>query len=102
MIFQGRSMQAKSKVDKALESLVCSKKCTAESSLAYKDKLIGLAKEVIDEKRVDHLSKVYKGLADETRLRILSLLKVNEMCVCELMAALDLTQPTASHHLMIL
>jgi len=26
-------------------------------------------------------------------------LRVREMCVCEIMIALELTQPTASHHL---
>jgi len=41
-------------------------------------------------------------LADETRLRILKLLGIREMCVCEVMVALGLTQPTASHHLGIL
>jgi ArsR family transcriptional regulator len=41
-------------------------------------------------------------LADETRLRILKLLEVREMCVCEVMVTLGLTQPTASHHLGIL
>jgi len=95
-------MQAKTKLDKALENLVCSKKCTPEEAPFYREKLVGLAKKAIDEKLVDRLSKMYKGLADETRLRIVSLLKVQEMCVCELMAALGLTQPTASHHLMIL
>jgi len=30
------------------------------------------------------------------------LLSSREMCVCEVMVALDLTQPTASHHLRIL
>lgn len=47
-------------------------------------------------------SKFFKALADPTRLRMLGLLVVREMCVCEVMAALDLTQPTASHHLRIL
>jgi len=35
-------------------------------------------------------------------LRILGLLSSREMCVCEVMVALNLTQPTASHHLRIL
>ncbi len=43
-----------------------------------------------------------KALANETRLSMLMLLNVKEMCVCELTVALDLTQPTASHHLNIL
>jgi ArsR family transcriptional regulator len=45
---------------------------------------------------------MFKALADETRLKILRLLAKREMCVCEVMAALSLTQPTASHHLRIL
>jgi len=47
-------------------------------------------------------SKFFKALADETRLRILKLLELRELCVCEVMVALDLTQPTASYHLGIL
>jgi len=33
---------------------------------------------------------------------MLSLLSKEELCACELMAALDLTQPTTSHHIGIL
>jgi len=51
---------------------------------------------------VEKQSRVFKAFADETRLRILNLLRTREMCVCEIMIALDLTQPTASHHLRIL
>jgi ArsR family transcriptional regulator len=47
-------------------------------------------------------SRLFKALADKTRLKILMLLGNREMCVCEIMVALDLTQPTASHHLGIL
>jgi DNA-binding transcriptional ArsR family regulator len=47
-------------------------------------------------------SRFFKALADETRLKILSLLRAREMCVCEIMIALNLTQPTTSHHLRIL
>jgi ArsR family transcriptional regulator len=48
------------------------------------------------------LEAIFSGLADNTRLRILQLLAEEELCACEVMAALDLTQPTASHHLGIL
>lgn len=41
-----------------------------------------------------------RALADETRLRCLSLLaEHDELCVCELTHALDLPQPKISHHL---
>ena len=39
-----------------------------------------------------------KALSDEKRLKILALLTFREMCVCELTAALGLTQPNLSHH----
>lgn len=42
----------------------------------------------------------FKALADETRLLSLLLIEQEgELCVCELMAALDLTQPKISRHL---
>lgn len=42
----------------------------------------------------------YKCLADETRLRCLLLIaREGELCVCELMAALDEIQPKISRHL---
>ena len=48
------------------------------------------------------LAMYFKALADPTRLRILELLAEQEMCVCELMAALHLPQPLVSHHLRVL
>jgi len=61
-----------------------------------------LAKSSEDERDLRHLSRVFKALGEEKRLRILTLLDEREMCVCEIMAALKITQPTASHHLGIL
>ena len=42
------------------------------------------------------------AMGDPTRIKILLLLSKREMCVCELEAALELPQPTASHHLGVL
>jgi ArsR family transcriptional regulator len=44
-------------------------------------------------------AQLFKALADETRLRILALLAEGELCVCDLMATLDLPQSTISRHL---
>jgi len=45
-------------------------------------------------------ARLFKSLADETRLRILALLLAEEkLCVCDLMAALELPQSTVSRHL---
>jgi len=50
-------------------------------------------------KDLDALTDVYAALADPTRLRILSLLSEDEICVCHIHASLDVPQPTASRHL---
>ena len=45
------------------------------------------------------LVKTFKALSDETRLRILNVLMERECCVCEVMQALDISQPRASRNL---
>lgn len=45
---------------------------------------------------------LFKALSEENRLRILSLLLENEMCVCEIEAVLKMSQSNASRHLTIL
>jgi len=42
------------------------------------------------------LVKVYKALADESRLRALNLLLERECCVCEVMQVLEISQSKAS------
>lgn len=48
---------------------------------------------------VRSFSRLFKALADETRLRIVALLSHGELCVCHLEAALRLSQPKVSRHL---
>jgi ArsR family transcriptional regulator len=50
-------------------------------------------------KDLQALTDVYAALADPTRLRILSLLSEDEICVCHIHGGLDVPQPTASRHL---
>ena len=44
----------------------------------------------------------FAALGDATRLKMLKIIADEELCSCEVMAALELTQPTTSHHLGIL
>jgi ArsR family transcriptional regulator len=49
---------------------------------------------------MNDLSRIFKALADPIRLRILLLLaSEGELCVCDLMAVMDLPQSTVSRHL---
>lgn len=41
----------------------------------------------------------FKALGDETRLKIIGLLRHGELCVCDLMEVLELPQSTTSRHL---
>jgi len=43
-----------------------------------------------------------KALADDTRQQILEMLQEREMCVSDVVAAFNMSQPTISHHLHIL
>jgi DNA-binding transcriptional ArsR family regulator len=45
---------------------------------------------------------VLKALADESRLRVLFALRDGELCVCQLIALLELAPSTVSKHLSIL
>lgn len=47
----------------------------------------------------EQLAECHKALGDKTRLHILSLLKVEELCVCEIVEILQITQPAVSQHM---
>ncbi|MCZ0861409.1 metalloregulator ArsR/SmtB family transcription factor [Methanocorpusculum sp. MG] len=46
--------------------------------------------------------QIFKALSDSTRLRMVSLVMKRELCVCEIMGVLNLSQSNASRHLTIL
>ena len=56
----------------------------------------------LDDLELKHTEHIFSGFGDRTRLKILRLIAEEELCACEVMAALDLSQPTTSHHLGIL
>lgn len=51
---------------------------------------------------VRQLTKLFRALGDETRLRIVALLSHGELCVCHIEKALELSQPNVSRQLAIL
>ena len=46
--------------------------------------------------------KVMKSLSDANRVKLLKMLQHKSMCVCEMQAALQVSQPTVSKHLKLL
>ena len=45
------------------------------------------------------LEGYFKGLAENSRLRIVNLLLQGELCVCDIQRVLNMAQPSASRHL---
>jgi len=58
--------------------------------------------EKLDEKEIELEAEIFRAMAAPCRLKILSLLREGELCVCEIMAALAKPQSSTSHHLSIL
>lgn len=59
---------------------------------------------VVDQVKVGETVELLKALADPTRLSMVAVLRqqAGPVCVCDLVAAFDLTQPTISHHMGVL
>ncbi|MCL5069600.1 MAG: metalloregulator ArsR/SmtB family transcription factor [Actinobacteria bacterium] len=50
--------------------------------------------------KLKKIIKILKALSDESRIRIVNLLKAKEgVCVCEITEVINLSQPTISSHL---
>lgn len=51
---------------------------------------------------MDKMVEIFKALSDKNRLLILDMLSCGELCACDIIEGLNLTQPTISHHMKIL
>ena len=90
------------KLDQRLTRLMETNICDCIDLAEYKEELKKMATEFADTKKARKSSNIFKALADPKRVRMLDLLEVRDMCVCEFMVALDMSQPNLSHHLKIL
>ena len=67
------------------------------------DEAVARVKErMISEDEYSELSEFFKIFGNPTRLKIISLLAVDDLCVCDICEALDLNQTTVSNQLRIL
>ena len=57
----------------------------------------------MDRDDAERVAAIFKALADPTRVAIVNRLSgAGSVCVCDLTAAFELSQPTVSHHLRVL
>ena len=71
------------------------------SQLPVIDCCVPLATPALSAAEAEATAAIFRALADPARVRIVNLLAGSDdpVCVCELVPALELSQPTVSHHL---
>ncbi|MBO3803651.1 MAG: helix-turn-helix transcriptional regulator [Candidatus Brockarchaeota archaeon] len=85
-----------------LKRLTSSRKGREVGVERYSEELRRLARSAGDERYLKSKERLFKALGNSMRLRMIKMMAARELCVCEMMVALGLTQPNASHHLNIL
>ena len=73
-----------------------------EELQVHEDVVKRVQEEMLSTEKFNELSTLFKMFADPTRLKILSLLFKEEMCVCDISTILSMTQSAVSHQLSVL
>jgi DNA-binding transcriptional ArsR family regulator len=66
------------------------------------DKVQRAQAQLLDGASATRLAELFRALSDPTRVRILSALAAGELCVCDVAAALGMSQSAISHQLRVL
>ena len=69
---------------------------------SHEDAVARVKEQMLIEEEYSDLSEFFKIFGNPTRLKIISLLSVEDLCVCDICDALDLNQTTVSNQLRIL
>ena len=69
---------------------------------SHEDVITRVQKRMIEEDQYSDLTEFFKIFGNPTRLKILSLLVIEDLCVCDISEALNLNQNTVSNQLRIL
>jgi DNA-binding transcriptional ArsR family regulator len=65
--------------------------------------VVVVRKSLIEQREATRVAEVFKVLGDPSRCRLVyALLAAGEICVCDLAAALDMSESNVSHHLRVL
>ncbi|MBD2184498.1 ArsR/SmtB family transcription factor [Aerosakkonema funiforme] len=58
--------------------------------------------QILNTEKAQRMAEFFSLLGDANRLRILSILAVKELCVCDLAAALEMSESAVSHQMRVL
>ncbi len=77
-------------------------KCTPEDCEDVKKKATNMFEILNDEVVLKKRAALFRALGNEVRLNLLGLLAVREMCICEIVEAVEGANSTVAHHMRIL
>jgi len=77
-------------------------KCTPKDCRDIKKKATNMFKILDDKVALKKRAALFRALGNEVRLNLLGFLAVREMCICEIVEAVEGANSTVAHHLRIL
>lgn len=78
------------------------KNLTCETKCSHNELVTNVQQKMAETHSLQVLSELFKVLGDHTRIRILSALTHEELCVCDLSDILEMSQSAISHQLRVL
>ncbi|MBE6493811.1 MAG: winged helix-turn-helix transcriptional regulator [Methanosphaera stadtmanae] len=75
---------------------------TCEINLVHEEPIKNAKSNMLDDETYLELSETFKMFGNVTRIKIMSLLTTEDLCVCDIAEALDMSQSAVSHQLRIL
>jgi DNA-binding transcriptional ArsR family regulator len=73
-----------------------------EITCEHPEKVCCAKANLLPENKVQQLADIFKIVGDSTRIKILSVLSREEMCVCDIAETLEMGQSAISHQLRVL
>lgn len=74
-------------------------KFVCDCKIVHKSLVEGTLDKMQDAFTIERTAEFYKILGDPTRCKIISILMINSMCVCDLCNILSMTKSSVSHQL---
>lgn len=75
---------------------------SCETSLVHLDNVRQVQPEVLETEKAQHMAEFFSALSDPHRLKLLSALAKQELCVCDLAATVKMGESAVSHQLRVL
>ena len=73
-----------------------------EETVVHPEIVDKIKKEMLDNNKAYNLSEFFKIFGDLTRIRIIQVLSLQELCVCDIATILNISQSSTSHQLKVL